>query len=106
MNMTTNTKNTQLMIFFILLVVVSAAFTMFFWLLTPMPAQAAAPSVTNFICQIQGKWSNEHYDVRSAVHQGDGIWELTYRDSGLTTVYVQRHGEDCSSETFPVSQVK
>lgn len=101
--MTTRSQNTKIVFFFTLLIIVAFAMWVF-WLSTPMTAKAAAPQITNFICQIQGKWSNEHYNIREANYQGDSEWVLTYRDSGKQTVYIQRRGEDCATEIFPLPE--
>ena len=65
------------------------------------PAKAEPNTVTNFICESRGEWSNEHYNVRDAKYRESGEWLITYRDSGKVSLYIQRRGEDCRTEVFP-----
>ena len=99
---TANNTKTALILCVLLLLLATA-----YWL-TARSAQAANeasfPMTTNFVCEMQGKWSNEHYDISNAEWRGNGDWTLTYRDNGSTTRYLQRHGEDCRTESFPTIQ--
>lgn len=69
---------------------------------TPNAVEAKPTSVTNFICEINGNWSNEHYNVANARFMGNGAWEISYRDDSPNSVYLQKPGEDCRVEEFPI----
>lgn len=59
---------------------------------------------TNFVCQMQGKWSNEHYNVSEVKYLGNGDWQLSYPDNEIRVIYHQRQGEDCGTETYTIQE--
>ena len=93
-------KNIKLAVFLVAFLVV---FGVAIWMniLQLAPTTQAVNVVTHFICEIQGKWSNEQYDIKRATLLNNGHWKITYRDGDKVSYYLQRHGEDCRVETFP-----
>lgn len=95
--MTSNTK-TALLVSTIVLLFFMAIF------LTNKETQASEqPMITDFVCEMSGNVSNRHFNIRYATYQGRGDWFLVYADSGNQTTYLQRHGEDCHTESYPTN---
>lgn len=92
-------RNTMLLFCLVVVIMLYAAITL---AINKMPAPPVLNSVTNFYCEMRGVWSNHHFDIKSAVTYGtEGMWRITYRDSGESTMYLQRPGEDCRVLTLP-----
>lgn len=98
--MNTYRRNTKIL-FTVLAMLILMMFTIIGYV-AGQPIKAEPNTVTNFYCEIAGEWSNHHFDIRSATTYGtEGMWRITYRDSGESTIYLQRRGEDCRVITLP-----
>ena len=57
-------------------------------------------TVTNFVCEIRGELSNEHFHISSATRMTYAQWRIRYADNGTPDTYLQRPGEACRTETY------
>jgi hypothetical protein len=61
--------------------------------------KAQANTVTEFVCEDDGKLVERHVGVRTAHRYDDNVWGITYVD-GPTKFYHQPTGETCGTEAY------